>query len=154
MVGMDCSPFPQCWRAHSLLKPSSGWLRQGPPHCECHTGHPSIAADLSDPSIVLTLLQASYKDPVLLLVESHVLQLAVLRRVSQPGCSCRPFPSLLWLHSSLGLTAEALMAAVCSAGCLLSAAAACGIVHPVVFTLLWMLCLSFKSLGGDFLDFG
>lgn len=60
----------------------------------------------------------------------------------------------MWLHASLGLTAEALLAAVCSAGLLLSAAAACGVVHPVVFTLLWALYLSFKSLGGDFLDFG
>lgn len=66
----------------------------------------------------------------------------------------RSFPSLLWLHDSLGLTAEAMLAALCSAGWLLSAAAACGLLHPLVFAAVWLIYLSFKSLGGDFVEYG
>lgn len=47
-----------------------------------------------------------------------------------------------------------MLAAVCLAGCLLSAAAACGLLHPLVFAGTWLMYLSFKSLGGDFVDYG
>lgn len=64
-------------------------------------------------------------------------------------------PSVLWLHGTLGLTAEALLAAVCSVGLLLSASAACGfLTHPLVFGALWLLYLSFVSLGGSFVEYG
>jgi hypothetical protein len=64
---------------------------------------------------------------------------------------CRP--SLLWLHGALGLTAEALLTLVCTAGWLLSAAAACGVVHPLVFCALWLLYLSVGRLD-SFVEFG
>jgi hypothetical protein len=63
-------------------------------------------------------------------------------------------PSLLWLHGSLGLTAEAMFALLCCVGFVLAAAAACGVHHCLVFTGLWAAYLSFVNVGGAFLEAG
>jgi len=69
------------------------------------------------------------------------------------GC-CRLPPSLIWFHDVLGFTAEAMLVAICTTGWLLAATAACGAAHPLVFTALWLLYLSFVSLGGSFIEYG
>lgn len=79
------------------------------------------------------------------------------RLASRPAhfLSCRrAYPSLLWLHGSLGLTAEAALAALCCLGWLLSAAAAWGAAHPLVFAGAWVTYFSFRSLGGPFVEYG
>lgn len=75
---------------------------------------------------------------------------------THPACilSCRPIPTLLRFHGALGVTAEAVLAAVVVSGWFLSAAAACGATHPLVFGALWLLYLSFVSLGGSFVEYG
>jgi hypothetical protein len=60
-------------------------------------------------------------------------------------------PTLLVFHGLLGLSAEAAFATLCVAGAAIGFAAACGAVHPIVFTALWLLYLSVVSVGQAFL---
>lgn len=146
MEGMECSRSPLCWRVLRLVQHSSGgsWQAQQP----CKFPGQLLALRCACPayqSSPLTVLLS-----VLSLCPCGHNYSAVLRTPHL----CRSFPSLLWLHSSLGLTAEALLAVLCSIGWLLSAAAACSVVHPLLFAAQWLIYLSFKSLGGGFLEYG
>lgn len=60
-------------------------------------------------------------------------------------------PTLLWFHLQLGVTAETMFAALCFAGMTAAFAAACGVMHPLIFGTLWALYLSAVGVGQAFL---
>lgn len=60
-------------------------------------------------------------------------------------------PALLVFHNLLGFSIDAAFAALCAAGVAVGFAAACGAVHPFIFTTLWLLYLSVVSVGQAFL---
>jgi hypothetical protein len=68
-----------------------------------------------------------------------------------PWALLKSHPTLLVFHGLLGASAEAAFAMLCLAGSALGFAVACGAVHPLMFTALWMLYLSVASVGQAFL---